>query len=94
MSFVISSGSLPPFMLITMLGHLWPALCALILPCHFGLLEILISCLGLLRSDSVQASVIGVWSQQSFEGGAKSFRGNTEHFVKSQLLQLVGKTFR
>uniref|UniRef100_A0A2I2ZVF6 NudE neurodevelopment protein 1 like 1 n=1 Tax=Gorilla gorilla gorilla TaxID=9595 RepID=A0A2I2ZVF6_GORGO len=32
-------------------GHLWPVLHALILPHHFGHLEILISCLGLHRTD-------------------------------------------
>ena len=50
---MISSGSLPPFRKLIALGYLWLAGCTLILPHVFGLLEILISCLGLHRADSL-----------------------------------------
>jgi len=70
---MISSGSLSPFRkLIIALGYLWLAGCALILSHLFGLLEILISSLGLHRADSLWAGVISVWSQQSFEGGTRA----------------------
>ena len=91
---MISSGSLLPFRKsISARGYLWLAGCALIVPPHFGLLEILISSLGLHRANSFWAGVISVWSQQSFEGGTRA-SGYMEYFRKSQLFQLLERTFR
>lgn len=76
---MISSGSLPPFLLIILLGHLWPVAYALILPHHLRLLEIPMISRGPYNRAGKhhQSGAKKTWKEKSF--------GAMEHFRKSQL---------
>lgn len=84
--FVISSGSLPPFML-TAFGRPWPAVCALIPPPRVVSGDSDELCRAhTANSSSLQASAVCVRSQQSCGGGKKSFRGCGAFYKLSLIL--------